>query len=524
MGGNTLVTKDISTYVAQAERARTDFNKAVERHDFALKRLETADQADARFENFYRVAVKRAEDERTFHFEELKRIQALVAASQLKRTPRLVFKTVAYDCGSIEDEGIPQVKVNLGQVSGIALNTDLAILQIGEFLSHGQFSHTVLRFLTWLRRGKNEPAIHELVDLWVEIVIVASGLDQCRLVKRRDSTDLSTSGTDRCDVIVELNGVAVIRIEEKRSASDSQLREAHGDLVRKMDEKWLRQHPKLPYVIGIAAAGQTWNLYKITKGQSNVCEPWMRLDLRSQQGREAAVAAAITCARVLKDFSNNNKVNPRTVPFETTQKRTNCSIYITLQRVEKRYTDENVQKKVLEVLRAIKDNGIDNTIRLIPNPTQAHLSRALVLEPVGWECDPKSMGHLDVAKAVVTVLHTLSQLHRIGWCHCDVRWRNIIFDPKNKKHILIDFEHARRIGDPVPKNLRRDVILPGTKKWDQAADTFQVVCMLLNCNLSPKICEVLRDAKTKRWDTSGLLHILQSHGDKIWVRGWVGGW
>ena len=65
--------------------------------------------------------------------------------------------------------------------------------------------------------------------------------------------------------------------------------------------------------------------------------------------------------------------------------------------------------------------------------------------------------------------------------HCDVRWPNIIFVPKTRKYILVDFEFARAINAPVPAELKQEFTNPNlsqTRQWDQSGDTYQVVLMI----------------------------------------------
>ena len=82
------------------------------------------------------------------------------------------------------------------------------------------------------------------------------------------------------------------------------------------------------------------------------------------------------------------------------------------------------------------------------------------------------------------VLGVLTKLHHLKWCHCDLRWPNIVYTYDGNAPLLIDFEYARKIGDPVPRDLK---IIDGqikNNKWDSQADVYQVGQMIITSNFA----------------------------------------
>ena len=96
----------------------------------------------------------------------------------------------------------------------------------------------------------------------------------------------------------------------------------------------------------------------------------------------------------------------------------------------------------------IGKKNITGTIRLLGKVKRKELTLTLI--PVGRMRDPINRG--EMAQVIITVLQVLEQLHLHGWCHCDLRWPNIIF--LKDSPILIDFEYARKIRTPGPTEIK----------------------------------------------------------------------
>ena len=149
-----------------------------------------------------------------------------------------------------------------------------------------------------------------------------------------------------------------------------------------------------------------------------------------------------------------------------------------------RYTDRETRAQVIKVLQLIQRERIQGTIQFIapeaagtpfPGPTAP-----LLLRPVGRECHPDRLSRDHMTKAISAVRKVLDSLHHFEWCHCDVRWPNVILDVTNNEFVLIDFEYARKVGQPVPE-IRKEYIHPKivkTGKWNIFGDTHQLVMMV----------------------------------------------
>ena len=175
-----------------------------------------------------------------------------------------------------------------------------------------------------------------------------------------------------------------------------------------------------------------------------------------------------------------------------------------------RYKCRKTRERVVEVLTEIRNKEIPGTIQLL---TQSYsfpgADAPLMLEPVGRECDPHCLKYANMLKAITTVLQVLVELHELEWCHCDVRWPNVICDIKANKFVLIDFEFARHCGEGVPKIKERFIHEEIRKggNWYPFGDTHQVALMIkrwmsihdsdqINANIISKISKEKWTAKT----------------------------
>lgn len=146
-----------------------------------------------------------------------------------------------------------------------------------------------------------------------------------------------------------------------------------------------------------------------------------------------------------------------------------------------------------------------------PFPT---LESPLLLGPVGRECHPKYLSHVDMTKAITTVLQVLERLHSFGWCHCDVRWPNVILDVIGTgEFVLIDFEYARKVNEECPGIKKRFIHtdLQKENKWRKFGDTHQVVLMIqdwVEAHDTSHDSNIERALSTK-WSASDLLEYVQ---------------
>jgi len=145
----------------------------------------------------------------------------------------------------------------------------------------------------------------------------------------------------------------------------------------------------------------------------------------------------------------------------------------------------------------------------------------LFLTPVGRECDPKYLTRHDMTTAIKKVLGVLDELHKMEWCHCDVRWPNVIFDVKENNFVLIDFGYARKIGDKCP-NIKKEFIheeLSKNGNWQVFGDTHQVVLMIQRWMEAHEdehddLIQVSKTLSGKhKWESKELLELLEGVTD-----------
>ena len=98
-----------------------------------------------------------------------------------------------------------------------------------------------------------------------------------------------------------------------------------------------------------------------------------------------------------------------------------------------RYTDATTRANVIGVLKLLEN--VKGVIQFLCKP---ETNGPLKLKPVGRVCDPKFMRFSEMAQAIKAVLHALAELHKRDFCHCDVRWPNVIFDVWNNTFVLTE--------------------------------------------------------------------------------------
>jgi len=259
-----------------------------------------------------------------------------------------------HEIKDIEDENIPKIvpiPVNRGQTSLVApscpwtKDTPLQyILSITTYKSC-QISQDVINFLTanveFLKTDPHasENRIQPLVNFFTNIVKDTVGDNVVTFQRnRQDPSSQSESGSPkrklyRPDVIYFVNGLPLVRIEEKAKSKD--LSVAQAELVNKISQDWLTVECTTRFVIGIAVAGNIWTFHRITcedvrkcrQNKHHVVKEWLRINILEDIGRLRGVQVAVHIASLLKFFAEN--VHPRTVEFGKKIKRNQSHIKIT---------------------------------------------------------------------------------------------------------------------------------------------------------------------------------------------------
>ena len=152
-----------------------------------------------------------------------------------------------------------------------------------------------------------------------------------------------------------------------------------------------------------------------------------------------------------------------------------------MKKVVIKFTKGQQIRKLLEML-------VRKPIECLIRPTEiSRKGLTVVFEPLGLE-PVRPTSSKDCRAFLRCMLTALDGLHRLGWCHNDIRWLNTISDPKEtNRWILIDLDHATKngatvqLGDNPKASVQRDLkmlrgvlegvvddpaILPQASFWD----------------------------------------------------------
>ena len=260
-------------------------------------------------------------------------------------------KTDADNLHQTEIQDIPKIPINTGQAA-IPVDAPLQ-LPVGSDLFHKiieisekscQISLNVVNFLVTRRVSYSEAGTHPLVDIFKTLIVDTCAHD---LQQARDTNDASSSHSPasrdsgksknfRADAIISYKGQTLVRIEEKSSTTS--LKIAQNELVCKISKAWWVLNCNVPFVIGIAVAGEIWTFHRITfehVRSHQKLDNWAEVDMRSTTDRLTAIQLAVNIASLLNYFAT--RVHPRTVKVNETVSRSTCSIKITESAVEKWY-------------------------------------------------------------------------------------------------------------------------------------------------------------------------------------------
>ena len=239
-------------------------------------------------------------------------------------------------------------------------------------------SSSVIGVLEWTRSDANsEDGLHGRDDYFLRIITIISGAEQIR-----NSRDLGSCTTKRHDSCLLLSGVPVVRVEEKSAGSDLSI--ARNELRGKM-RAWLSHYGNIPYIIGVAIAGDSLNIYSIDREMRD--RELCALNMKELDDRIQAVRAAVQLGRLLRLFKS--MIHPSSQQFYRKIFRDRCKLYLTNEHVKKWYKDARVRDKVVLVLKLIAEQNILNTIRLLENLSDGG---ALKLGPVGIGIDRAPLG------------------------------------------------------------------------------------------------------------------------------------
>lgn len=288
--------------------------------------------------------------------------------------------------------------------------------------------------------------------------------------KLRDLHDNSTVGTKRSDVTMGINGCALLLAEEKNLES---IGAAEEDLRRKF--QWIPHFHNLPFVFGIAITRTELGVYALR--HSGDLRPLFYTQLITDRDRWSCVAVCVNIARVLRYFTANRLFHSLTLAMnETFDRGQGKRLRIGMHFVEVTYADKSTFQKLKHFYLECADKGVPHMELLYPENGIIEAKKRFRLIPVGLERKPESVEELRTA--LQHVLECVTALHHLGFCHCDIRWSNIVVvdgawhlidctfatalaDTTQLKHISTQIKHRFVFNQHVPWSTRHDLFQIG---------------------------------------------------------------
>lgn len=167
---------------------------------------------------------------------------------------------------------------------------------------------------------------------------------------------------------------------------------------------------------------------------------------------------------------------------ETIDRGGGKKLRIGMAYVEVTYADEDVFDKLKEFYLACADANVPHIERLWCKGGIIEKKNRFRLEPVGLERQPESADELRTA--LRHVLRCVAALHDLGYCHCDIRWSNIVV--KDDTWYLIDCTLATALTDDaelkhVSKLIKHRFVFDRDGPWSPRYDYYQVGLLLTDC-------------------------------------------
>lgn len=361
-------------------------------------------------------------------------------------------------------------------------------------------SHNITRWMSGTV-GDGEEGIISRNDALFSVYKHLANLGKFSRNKHEDST-VFTTRSDRTD---KYEGVSVVKIEENVGS----LQSAINDLKRK--SHWLPHYVQLPFIFGIAVTPDQLEIY--TLHADNAMVKAFSANLNDVVERWMCVVAAINIARTLKMFVVQQWVI-RSIPFDHWHERNNKKIRLDVNFAEVEFGHIDVFNRMRFFYQAtaavphLEHPYIDPTI----GPFNADKKR-IRLVPVGVERKPDSVTELITATR--HIFECLFPLHELGYCHCDVRWNNII--DFFGRWYLIDCEYACSLNEHEllatrsATTIKKRFVMDTSKPWGPLFDLYQVGMLLVDSTYtesSAGLVELRDHLLSKTFTTDTVKHVL----------------
>ena len=327
--------------------------------------------------------------------------------------------------------------------------------------------------------------------------------------KMRDLHDSSTVGTTRTDATMGINGCALLLIEEKDLES---IRAAEVDLRRKF--RWIPHFHKLPFVLGMAITRTELGVYALLR--TGDLRPLFHTQLIIDRDRWSCVVVCVNIARVLRYFTENRLFHSLAVAMnETVYRGQGKQLRIGMHYVEVTYADKDTFQKLKNFYLECADKGVPHMELPCPQNGIMETKKRFRLIPVGLERKPEGVEELRTA--LQHVLECVTALHRLGFCHCDIRWNNVVV--ADDAWHLIDCTFATALNDVTQLNRVTALIKPRfvfhkDVPWSTRHDFYQIGLLLSDSEFGSapafgSLRDYLCDRNVKDTDMSIVMAMLE---------------
>lgn len=298
----------------------------------------------------------------------------------------------------------------------------------------------------------------------------------------RNTASNSLSGVmeaSRPDFLLLVDGKALLFGEEK--AEPRQIGDAARELSEKLRWDSFTLGDQLPYIIGYAAGGTHVQLFLLLRQGTRVAiSP--ELDVQVVDHRFWLARAVAHILRLLPALSR--RLPSESIPVgQTLQRARGVSLTINGDSVFKVMTNEVEHVNCARLCTFYKTicPQLAHAIQCdVARSSWSDSKTKLRLHPLGMHVSEEDQRRLRVVvDAVQSVLSALSHLHKLGWCHRDVRWANLL-RTGDGSFMLIDFEFAAPVGEVITWRNRYlpPEVEPEVTPWGTAQDMCQVGMLL----------------------------------------------
>jgi hypothetical protein len=298
----------------------------------------------------------------------------------------------------------------------------------------------------------------------------------------RNQSDASamTQASKRPDYCLWLRKLLVFKAEDKSGNED--LARAKADLTDKLADYNPLTCGELPFMFANAAAGSVVQFFAIdlhSKTAHAISDVLNLMDYHAGvRNRHRALITILNIARILVSWCSADLIREPLFKLYEQIQRHNSSLTFFMDHVAKRWRSALPHAEVERLLDVCA--GCPYLVHLMPDSALERKGAWYEARfvPVG---DPRQpVGAEEVRGAIRDVLRALSALHRAGFVHRDVRWPNVVFDPRMRVWVLIDLDTVGRVGD-VPdwrNSTFPDEYKAASVPWTPAFDIHQVFVML----------------------------------------------